>query len=115
PESIWQRLPSRADTEALTAAARKAYGVPDDGQLAAAGGTQALIQWLPYLAAPGPVAIVGPTYGEHAMAWRNAGHDVIAIDHLAACPESAAHMVVVNPNNPDGRIIDRASLARAAA
>ena len=114
-ESVWQRLPSRADADALLAAARKTYGVPDGADIAAASGTQALIQWLPYLAAPGPVAIVGPTYSEHAAAWRNAGHPVIAIDHLAACPESAVHAVVVNPNNPDGRVTDRAALMRIAA
>jgi cobalamin biosynthetic protein CobC len=115
PESAWQRLPSRAETQALLDAARKTYGVPDGADIAAASGTQALIQLLPYLAAPGPVAIVGPTYSEHAHAWSNAGHPVIAIDHLAACPESAVHAVVVNPNNPDGRVTDRAGLARIAA
>ena len=114
PETVWQRLPSRADTEALTAAARKAYGAPDDVHLAAAAGTQALIQVLPYLAAPGPVAIVGPTYSEHALAWRNAGHSVVAIDNLDACPESAVHAIVVNPNNPDGRVTDHATLSRVA-
>jgi cobalamin biosynthetic protein CobC len=114
PEIVWQRLPSRADTEALTAAARKAYGAPDDVHLAAAAGTQALIQVLPYLAARGPVAIVGPTYSEHALAWRNAGRTVVAIDNLDACPESAIHAIVVNPNNPDGRVTDHATLARVA-
>ena len=89
----------------------KPMACPDGADIAAASGTQALIQWLPYLAAPGPVAIVGPTYSEHAAAWRNAGHPVIAIDHLAACPESAVHAVVVNPNNPDGRVTDRAALS----
>lgn len=115
PESAWQRLPSRAEADALIAAARKTYGAPDGADIAAAAGTQALIQMLPYLAAPGPVAIVGPTYGEHAASWRNAGHPVIAIDHLDACPESAVHAVVVNPNNPDGRVTDRAALTRIAA
>jgi cobalamin biosynthetic protein CobC len=115
PESKWQRLPSRAEMDALLDAVRKTYGVPDGTAIAAASGTQALIQLLPYLAAPGPVAIVGPTYSEHATAWRNAGHSVIAIDHLAARPESAVHAVVVNPNNPDGRVTDRAALMRVAA
>lgn len=115
PESAWQRLPSRAETKALLDAARKTYGVPAGAGIAAAAGTQALIQLLPYLAAPGPVAIVGPTYSEHAAAWRNAGHSVISIDHLDAFPESAVHAVVVNPNNPDGRICDRAALTRMAA
>jgi cobalamin biosynthetic protein CobC len=40
---------------------------------------------------------------------------VIAIDHLDACPETAVHAVVVNPNNPDGRVTDRATLMRMAA
>lgn len=111
---MWQRLPSRSETEALLDAARKTYGVSDGANIAAASGTQALIQLLPYLAAPGPVAIVGPTYSEHSRAWRNAGHPVIAIDNLAGCPESAVHAVVVNPNNPDGRVTDRAALTRIA-
>lgn len=114
PPSLWQRLPSRADAAALIAAARKAYGAPDDADIVAAAGSESLIQLLPYLAGPGPVAIVGPTYGEHALAWRNAGHPVIAIDDLDACPESAVHAVVVNPNNPDGRITGRAALLRIA-
>jgi cobalamin biosynthetic protein CobC len=103
------------ETQGVLEAARKTYGLPDGVDIAAAAGTQALIQWLPYLAAPGPVAIGGPTYSEHALAWRNAGHPVIAIDHLDACPEHAVHAVVVNPNNPDGRVTDRAALARVAA
>ncbi len=115
PESVWQRLPSRTETEALLDAARKTYGVPDGVDIAAAAGTQALIQLLPYLAVPGPVAIVGPTYNEHAAAWRNVGHPAVAIDHLGACPENAVHAVVVNPNNPDGRVTDRAVLTRTAA
>jgi cobalamin biosynthetic protein CobC len=114
PENVWQRLPSRADAEALLDAARKTYGVPDGAEVAAASGTQALIQWLPYLATPGPVAIVGPTYSEHGLAWRSAGHPVITIDHLNACPDNAVHAVVVNPNNPDGRVTDHAALARVA-
>ena len=97
------------------AAARKAYGMPDGADVAAAAGTQMLIQWLPYLAAPGQVAVVGPTYGEHAVAWTKAGREVIAVTDLGGVPESAVHVVVVNPNNPDGRITGRAALVRAAA
>jgi cobalamin biosynthetic protein CobC len=113
PDNAWQRLPSRADAEGLIATARKTYGAPDGAGITAASGTQALIQLLPFLA-PGPVAIVGPTYSEHALAWRNAGHPVIAIDNLDACPDSAVHAIVVNPNNPDGRVTDRTTLSRVA-
>ncbi len=114
-DAAWRRLPSQAGEQALLAAARNAYRVPGGVDLVAAPGTQALIQWLPHLAANGPVAIVGPTYNEHAPAWHNAGHEVIAIPDLSALPDNAVHAVIVNPNNPDGRIVDHASLAAAAA
>ncbi len=114
PDDIWQRLPSRGEQHALLDAARAAYQVPVGTCIVAAPGTQSLIQWLPYLAAPGPIAIVGPTYGEHAPAWRNAGHEVIEIASLDGCPERASHALVVNPNNPDGRITDREALSRLA-
>ncbi|MET0878241.1 MAG: threonine-phosphate decarboxylase, partial [Tardiphaga sp.] len=73
-DAAWRRLPSQGDEQALLDAARRAYGVPDGAGIVAAPGTQALIQWLPHLAANGPVAIVGPTYNEHAPAWQSAGH-----------------------------------------
>jgi cobalamin biosynthesis protein CobC len=115
PADIWQRLPSRADEEALIAAAREAYALPTGVEIVAAAGTQSLIQWLPHLASAGPVAIVEPTYNEHAPAWRLAGHEVIARADLEDLPPAVRHVVVVNPNNPDGRVISRAALARMAA
>jgi cobalamin biosynthetic protein CobC len=44
-----------------------------------------------------------------------AGHDVIAVAGLDDLPEAVRHAVVVNPNNPDGRVTDHSALARAAA
>jgi cobalamin biosynthesis protein CobC len=115
PASAWQRLPSRADEAALIAAARTAYAMPAGAEIVAAAGTQSLIQWLPQLAAAGPVAIVEPTYSEHALAWRMAGHEVIACANLDDVPGAICHAVVVNPNNPDGRVISSSVLARVAA
>lgn len=115
PDASWQRLPSRADEARLLDAARAAYNVPASVEIVAAPGTQMLIQWLPYLAAPGAVAIVSPTYNEHAAAWNVAGREVIAVAALDAIPEHARHVVIVNPNNPDGRIVGHAALAQIAA
>lgn len=114
PHDVWQRLPSRADEAALLAAARRAYAVPDNIGIVAAPGTQALIQWLPRLAGRGTVAIVSPTYNEHAAAWRLAGHEVIAISSIEEVPEATRYVVIVNPNNPDGRVVDHAQLVRVA-
>ena len=114
PHDVWQRLPSRTDDVALLAAARRAYAVPDDVGIVAAPGTQALIQWLPRIVARGAVAVVSPTYNEHAAAWRLAGHEVTAIGAVEEIPETVRHVVIVNPNNPDGRVVGHAALARLA-
>lgn len=114
PQAIWQRLPSRADETILLDAARVAYGIPDGVAIAAAPGTQMLIQWLPRLVPAGTVAIAGPTYNEHAAAWTAVGRDVVAVTALDQIPEQARHVIVVNPNNPNGRIVDRAALADIA-
>lgn len=113
--AAWQRLPSDADAQALQQAARTSYRLPEGADLVAAAGTQALIQWLPYLAVAGPVAIVGPTYTEHAASWRDAGHQVIGVNGIDAIPAQACHAVIVNPNNPDGRVVDHAALTSVAA
>lgn len=111
PLSLWTRLPGADDEAALIAAARAAYRVPDHVGIVAAPGTQILIELLPRLAPSGPVAILGPTYAEHGHAWRKAGFAVAE----AAALEEAATIVVVNPNNPDGRALSRAELADLAA
>ncbi|MBR0698176.1 threonine-phosphate decarboxylase CobD [Bradyrhizobium lablabi] len=115
PANVWCRLPSLADQEAAMFAARKAYAVPRNACVAAAAGTQTLIQWIPHLAPPGPVAILAPTYAEHETAWRRAGRETIAVSNIADVPAHARNVVVVNPNNPDGRIIGSHSLEQLAA
>jgi cobalamin biosynthetic protein CobC len=115
PAEAWQRLPAPADEAMLLAAARKAYRVPDAAGIAAAPGTQILIELLPLLAGPPrEVAVIGPTYGEHAHAWRKAGFSVREVSGLAEA-DAAAIVVVVNPNNPDGRIIPPDTLAGVAS
>jgi cobalamin biosynthesis protein CobC len=100
------RLPARADEEALLCAARETYNVPKEAAIIAAPGTQALIQWLPHLAPPGNVAILGPTYSEHAQSWQRAGRTVHTITDIKALPRDVRHVIIVNPNNPDGRIFE---------
>ncbi len=114
PLSLWQRLPGAAEEAALLQAARKAYRVPERAEIVAGPGTQILIEMLPRLAGAGPVAVLGPTYAEHALAWRKGGHAVAEIASLDAVGD-AATLVVVNPNNPDGRIVPRHTLAALAA
>jgi cobalamin biosynthesis protein CobC len=109
PPEAWARLPDGAQLAALLAAAQGYYGVPDRGCIAAAPGSQALIQWLPYLqrrpAAEAAVTILTPTYGEHARSWTKAGFAVDSITDLSAVADRHMVVVLANPNNPDGRQI----------
>jgi cobalamin biosynthesis protein CobC len=114
PASVWQRLPGREAEAALMAAARAAYRVPEEAALAAAPGTQILIEMLPQLlGSSGTVAVLGPTYGEHARSWRKAGRRVVEVAALAEA-QTAEIVVLVNPNNPDGRVIAPSELRRFA-
>ena len=95
----WQALPDHGAQDALIAAARRFWSVPDDAGILAAPGASALIARMPLLAPAGPVHIPGPTYNEHAAAFRAHGRDIV--ETRAADPPS---LVVVSPNNPDGRL-----------
>lgn len=113
--NAYTRLPEPDDDLRLRHVAADAYGVSDPGMIAAAPGTQMLISLLPYLLArpPGRVAVLSPTYNEHAVTWKRAGHDVIETASLQSSP-GAEIVVVCNPNNPDGRRVPRAELLAVA-
>lgn len=95
----WLRLPGAGD--GLLEAAAAYYGTPE---LLAVPGTQAAIQALPRLRRPGRVAVLWPTYAEHAHRWERAGHrvDRVAAGELEAAAGEADVVVVGQPNNPDG-------------
>lgn len=104
PET-WARLPDRGAVAAVEAAARAVYGVAPDAGLVAVPGLSAAIRVLPRLQQPGrmgEVAIPSPTYNEHAAAWADEGWRVVA----RPGPATRA-TVIVNPNNPDGRLWER--------
>lgn len=114
PSSQWAHLPTKDEESALERAARCFYGIPDDAGLIAAPGTQALIQWLPRIVPPSGVAIVAPTYGEHATAWYRSGHEVMEVVSLDLVPAAAEVVIVVNPNNPDGKMQSKGELLAMA-
>jgi cobalamin biosynthetic protein CobC len=57
--------------------------------------------------------VLGPTYAEHARAAAIAGHAVAQVGDLSALAEVDL-AIVVNPNNPDGRIVSRSDLLALA-
>jgi cobalamin biosynthetic protein CobC len=113
PPAVWQKLPDLGDDLRLRQAAATYYGVEDPDLIAAAPGTQALLQLLPRLRPFSQVAVIGPTYGEYAKCWGNAGHQVMPIETLDRGTDADV-VVVCHPNNPDGRKQDLGRLIELA-
>ncbi len=109
---LWTALPSSGDVARLEAAAARAYGARS-GHVAAAPGTQALIQVLPRVVQARRVGILGFTYAEHARVWRAAGCAVEVRDSVEGLMGFDV-AVVVNPNNPDGRLVPPPDLTALA-
>jgi histidinol-phosphate/aromatic aminotransferase/cobyric acid decarboxylase-like protein len=103
-------------------------GVPRAAVMLTAGATEALRIVMTALVAPrDTVMIAGPTYGEYARAAELRG---ASVDEVRAAPPSFVHraaalarrartlrpalVVVCEPNNPTGRSIGRAAMARLA-
>ncbi|TJV04680.1 MAG: threonine-phosphate decarboxylase [Mesorhizobium sp.] len=113
PATSLSRLPEAARGRELTAIAAGTYGAPSPAHVVAAPGTQILLPRVAALVRPGKALVLGPTYAEHARAAAIAGHRVSEVTDFATLAE-ADLAIIVNPNNPDGRIIERDRLLALA-
>ncbi|MCT8330188.1 threonine-phosphate decarboxylase CobD [Albidovulum sediminis] len=102
PRGAWTDLPTRDALDRLADAARQAYAAP--AAILPVAGAQAAIQMIPRLSPPGLARVLAPTYNEHAAALRAAGWKVEEVGSAAALA-GADLAVIVNPNNPDGRMV----------
>ena len=110
---LFAALPSASALTQLLANAAQAYAAPSTAHVVAAPGTQILLAQVAALVRPGRAAVLAPTYAEHARAAALAGHRVVEVADIADL-SSADLAVVVNPNNPDGRIAAREALLACA-
>lgn len=107
PDEALRRLPDPRELAALEAVAATAFGVSDPGRVVAVAGAEAGLRLLTGLL-DGQAALVGPIYGGHTEAWGARGTSVTSLD------EAGDILVLVNPNNPDGRRIARTDLEALA-
>jgi cobalamin biosynthetic protein CobC len=110
---LWSRLPSPSDLRQLEQIAGRAYHAGPETQVIAAPGTQSLIQVLPRLVGAERVGILETTYQEHAAIWLASGARVATVTDASALRAFEVG-IVVNPNNPDGRLIAPADLISLA-
>lgn len=107
--TVFSRLPERGDLARLGGVAAAAYAAPGPANVVAAPGTQILLPLVMALVPPGRAAVLSPTYAEHARAATLAGHEVHETGDIADL-SGADLAVLVNPNNPDGRVTSRMDL-----
>lgn len=113
PATALLRLPEQERLCELTALAAIAYGAPSPRNVMAAPGTQILLPQVFSLVKPGRAMVLGPTYAEHTRTAAIAGHGVYEVKTFDALAE-ADLAIVVNPNNPDGRVVRREQLLALA-
>src|SRR5688572_26312046 len=103
------RLPEPTELARLEAVAAAAFNVADPSRVVATGGTENALRLLPYVLQLTSAVIASPTYGSHSDAWRQAGADVrtVADSELLANADRKSAVTVVNPNNPNGRLLAR--------
>ncbi|WP_036263599.1 threonine-phosphate decarboxylase CobD [Methylocapsa aurea] len=113
PAEAFTRLPDPVELAGLESAAALAYDACAGFETVAAPGSQAIIAWLPHLLPARRVGVLGFAYAEHARSWRASGAEVTVVDDLAALADKDV-AVVVNPNNPDGRLVSADDLRELA-
>lgn len=104
----WSRLPESEALAKLEAAAALRYGAATESVIAGPG-SQALIHALAHILPRGAAGALGRTYGGFAAAFAAAGGRVVEARRLEDM-DRLDIAVVVNPNNPDGRIVSRNDL-----
>ncbi|MCA2377192.1 threonine-phosphate decarboxylase CobD [Agrobacterium sp. 22-211-1] len=116
PASAFARLPEPDAAEALKRLAATHFGAPSAAHITLSPGTQMLMPLLAQIALSRGAkngAVLSPAYAEHARTARMAGLNVTEVDNLGDLSASV-YAVVVNPNNPDGRVTDRDALLSLA-
>ena len=119
------RLPTRDAMDRCRLAMARAFASPASA-LTLVPGSEVAIRLLPGLLAARRVAVLSPSYGDHAATWSAAGAQLIATADPLGCIDeinersgksagagSADAVVLCNPNNPDGRRFDAEVLSHA--
>lgn len=117
PASAFARLPEPGAAEELKQLAATHFGAPSARHVALSPGTQMLMPLLAQIALARGArsgSVLSPAYAEHARTARMAGLVMTEVDNISGLP-AYDYAVVVNPNNPDGRVTDRESLSSLAA
>lgn len=105
PAASNRLLPDAESIAELESAAAAAFGVRDSSRVIALPGSDLALRILAPILDAGTVRAERFTYGGHEEIWRHFGARIRR--------RGAADVVIlVNPNNPDGRILDKAAIGQ---
>lgn len=107
-------LPTQTLYETCQKAMARAIGVEPD-TLVLAPGSELLIRLLPSVVSAKTIAILSPSYGDHARAWQGDGRTVIETADPLALADKVDAIIICQPNNPDGRVFSAEALDDAMA
>lgn len=100
-EALYHRLPDPSERLAAEQACLKHYGA-SHAQAVLSSGLQPVLFALAARRQHCRVAIISPTYAEHARVWRAVGHTITEIEMLGQLPHDVDVVILCNPNNPTG-------------
>jgi cobalamin biosynthesis protein CobC len=104
------RLPSPESIAELEAAAAESYGVRDPAHVVAVPGSDLALRVLGHVFAGRRVAVVRPGYSGHVLAWGRPDISLVSPDAIEGAAREHDVVVLANPNNPDGRVVERERL-----
>lgn len=107
-------LPQKCALEKLDFAARLYYNIPNGVEILPVAGVQDGIQTIPFMKEKGLAKILSPTYSEYETVLKKFGWKVKKVYSLNELKD-ADIAILVNPNNPDGRIAEREKILDAVS
>lgn len=110
---MFAKLPQPSALAELVAVAAQRYGAPSPAHVVAGPGSQILLAQTAFLLARGRASVLAPTYAEHGRVAELAGHNVVEVAEIGQLAD-ARIAIVVNPNNPDGRLVPKDALLALA-
>ena len=111
PDSL-HRLPTHGDMDRCRLSMAQAFAAPASA-LTLVPGTEVAIRLLPQILAARRVAVLSPSYGDHAETWGAAGAELVTTADPLGHADDVDIVVLCNPNNPDGRCFDTEVLSDA--
>jgi len=105
-------LPTKTLYETCQTAMAHAIDVQPEN-VALAPGSELLIRLLPTILSAETIAVLAPSYGDHARVWRTAGRTVIETADPLSLADQVDAVVICHPNNPDGRVFSQEAIQDA--